>query len=76
MSERKVRGTAVVEFTVKVSGLGTYGSTCQLEQLYRQCASEADSALKNLFLEANRKGGTKYTVIGAPKVQTVLSEEE
>lgn len=71
--ELKVGATAVVTVTVEISGLGSYGGTCQVDQIYRQTAREAVNSLQNLF---NGNRDRNFRIVGEPKVKTVFTSRD
>lgn len=71
--ELKVGATAVVTVTVEISGLGSYASTCQVDQIYRQSAREATNSLQNLF---NGSKDRNFRIVGEPKVKTIFTERD
>ncbi len=67
----KTNATARVQITVEVEA-GSWGSDCQISQLYKQAAESGKSTLINA-LKPGEHGLIK--IVGEPKVFGILTEE-
>lgn len=77
MAERQTGASAYVTMTVKIKCKGSWGNECQLDQVYKQAAEEAMGALRILVEDARKRGNPiELTLIGEPKVTSVLAERE
>jgi hypothetical protein len=69
--EKRVTAGARVTVTVEVTGCGTWGTDCRIDQVHRQAAEEAIGYIRNRT-ERDRR----LRIIGEPKVTMVTSTEE
>lgn len=67
--EKKSQATAKIQVTVQVQA-GTWGSNCDLEQVYQQAGREGVEKIRKALSVAQ----CGATIIGEPRVIAVLTE--
>lgn len=79
MAEKKVRATSRVQVTVEIDTGGAWGSDSTIEQVQKQAADEARTALmRGLVLDLQKMGSdtkTSARIISEPRVIAILVEE-
>lgn len=70
-----IRATARVRVTLEVEA-GVWGDTCTLRQLNEQAAESALGKLRRLLNNQDAQSDGRVTIVGAPKVTGVLTNEE
>jgi hypothetical protein len=71
---RPVGAMAIATVTVEISGLGSWGTSCSVEQVHRQASEEAVGFLRNLV--AGNRGEHRLRIIGQPEVKTITTERK
>jgi hypothetical protein len=79
MGEKKVRATSRVQVTVEIDTGGSWGPDCTIDQIQKQAAEEARSALtRGLMLDLLKTGSDSKTsarIISEPRIIAILVEE-
>lgn len=71
--DRKVKAKARVSVLLEVSLSDTWGSDCQLDQVYKQAK---DSAMNMIHRKMTGGGQRDIRIIGDPKVTAILTQME
>lgn len=71
MSTKRVSAYATVQITVEVSGVGTWGPECSVDQVHRQATEEAIDKLRRVCQDSR-----DIRIVGTPAVKCVTTEEQ
>jgi hypothetical protein len=79
MGEKRVKATSRVQLTVEIDTGGSWGPDCTVDQIQKQAAEEARSALmRGLVIDCMKTGSdtkTSARIVSDPKIIAILVEE-
>lgn len=71
MTKQTIRTTTTARVTVEVEvTTGSWGEQCQLDQVYRQAAQEAEGTIRRLF----GASGGKAKFLGIKRIEAVTTD--
>jgi hypothetical protein len=64
-----------VTVTLEISGLGSWGDNCTVDQVWKQAKDDARGVIHSIIVEA-AKNGHRIRVIGEPEASAVIYPEK
>lgn len=75
MTER-ITTSAKATITIEISGIGTWGPDCLLNQVYKQGVDAAINAIQKLIQDGGSKVNAHFRMVGSPKIEAVIISRE